>query len=50
MERSCSVIGNWINYRELHVGGDVLLIYGIEALSKFDMIIFVRAGTHSELF
>ena len=45
-----ALTGNWINYRELHVGGDFLLIYRIEALSKFDMIIFVRAGTHSELF
>lgn len=45
-----ALTGNWANYRELHVGGDFLLIYRIEALSKFDMIVFVRAGTHSELF
>ena len=45
-----ALTGNWINYRELYVGGDFLLIYRIEALSKFDMIVFVRAGTHSELF
>ena len=40
----------WKNCRELHVGGDFLLVYRIESLSKFDMIVFVRAGTHSELF
>ncbi len=40
----------WKNCRELHVGGDFLLIYRIESLSKFDMVVFVRTGTHSELF
>lgn len=45
-----ALTGNWINYRELHVGGDFLLIYRIEVLSKFDMVVFVRTGTHSELF
>ncbi|AYO56145.1 type II toxin-antitoxin system YafQ family toxin [Acinetobacter sp. WCHAc060025] len=45
-----ALTGNWVNYRELHVGGDFLLIYRIEPLSKFEMIVFVRAGTHSELF
>ena len=40
----------WKSCRELHVGGDFLLVYRIECLSKFDMIVFVRAGTHSELF
>ena len=40
----------WKNCRELHVGGDFLLVYRIESLSKFEMIVFVRAGTHSELF
>jgi mRNA interferase YafQ len=42
--------GKWDTYRELHVGGDFLLIYRVETLSKFDMVVFVRAGTHSELF
>ena len=40
----------WKNCRELHVGGDFLLIYRIESLSKFEMVVFVRTGTHSELF
>lgn len=40
----------WKNCRELHVGGDFLLVYRIESLSKFEMIVFVRVGTHSELF
>ena len=45
-----SLTGNWSNFRELHVGGDFLLIYRIEPLSKFEMVVFVRTGTHSELF
>lgn len=45
-----SLTGHWINYRELHVGGDFLLIYRAESLSKFEMIVFVCVGTHSELF
>jgi|JI102314DRNA_FD_contig_81_1723316_length_606_multi_2_in_0_out_0_1 mRNA interferase YafQ len=42
--------GNWKGYRELHVGGDFLLIYQVVSHSKYEEVIFVRAGTHSELF
>lgn len=38
--------GPWKDHRECHAGGDFLLIYQCEANS----IIFVRTGTHSELF
>lgn len=38
--------GNWADHRECHAKGDLLLIY----LLKADTVIFVRAGTHSELF
>lgn len=38
--------GDWANHRECHVGGDFLLIYRLDA----DSLIFVRAGTHAELF
>jgi mRNA interferase YafQ len=38
--------GDWADHRECHIGGDFLLIYRVEANS----IIFVRAGTHSDLF
>ena len=40
--------GKWSGYRECHIGGDVLLIY--ELGEKDDTIIFVRAGTHADLF
>jgi len=43
--------GDWAEHRECHVGGDFLLIYRADdAAGKSGTIIFVRAGTHSELF
>jgi mRNA interferase YafQ len=39
--------GDWAGYRECHVGGDFLLIY---TLRDDDVVIFVRTGTHAELF
>jgi mRNA interferase YafQ len=38
--------GEWSDCRECHLGGDFLLIYRLEG----DAIIFVRAGTHADLF
>lgn len=38
--------GDWKDHRECHIGGDFLLIYRLESKA----IIFVRAGTHAELF
>ena len=38
--------GDWADNRECHIGGDFLLIYQLEG----NAIIFVRSGTHSELF
>lgn len=38
--------GNWADHRECHIGGDFLLIYQLDG----NTLIFVRAGTHSELF
>jgi mRNA interferase YafQ len=40
--------GEWSTYRECHVGGDFLLIYLLDA--QAGSVVFVRAGTHSELF
>ena len=44
--RDHALAGDWVGHRECHVGGDFLLIYRFDG----DNIIFVRAGTHSELF
>lgn len=38
--------GDWTDHRECHAKGDLLLIYKIDR----DLVVFVRAGTHSELF
>ncbi len=38
--------GDWADHRECHIGGDFLFIYQVEG----NLINFVRAGTHSELF
>jgi mRNA interferase YafQ len=40
--------GEWSAHRECHVGGDFLLIYLLD--TEAGSIVFVRAGTHSELF
>ncbi|MDQ1263746.1 MAG: mRNA interferase YafQ [Campylobacterota bacterium] len=38
--------GNWKDFRECHLGGDMLLVY-----AKIDNeIILTRIGTHSEIF
>lgn len=38
--------GEWENFRECHIGGDLLLIYQIEAKA----IKLIRMGSHSQLF
>lgn len=45
-----ALTGNWANHRECHIGGDFLLIYRIDGSAEPEQIVFVRAGTHAELF
>ena len=42
--------GKYEGYRECHVKGDLLLLYRVETLSKIELLVFSRVGTHSELF
>lgn len=42
--------GEWADHRECHVGGDFLLIYRLDGAGAAEQIIFVRAGTHADLF
>ena len=42
--------GTWKDHRECHVGGDFLLIYRLSGSGAAEQIIFVRTGTHAELF
>jgi mRNA interferase YafQ len=44
--RDHELAGTWSDHRECHAKGDLLLIYRLEG----DEVIFVRAGSHSELF
>lgn len=38
--------GNWADQRECYIGGDFLLICRLDG----DTVVFVRAGTHADLF
>ncbi len=42
--------GEWQDHRECHIGGDFLLIYRMDSRGEDERIIFVRCGTHAELF
>lgn len=42
--------GQWQGHRECHVGGDFLLAYTLDDTVKAGAIVFVRAGTHADLF
>lgn len=42
--------GEWSDHRECHIGGDFLLIYQISRSGASEIINFVRAGTHADLF
>jgi mRNA interferase YafQ len=42
--------GDWAGYRECHIGGDFLLIYALDDDGKHGLVVFVRSGTHAELF
>lgn len=45
-----SLKGEWSDHRECHIGGDFLLIYQLNGSGVNEIISFVRAGTHAELF
>ena len=42
--------GTWQDHKECHIGGDFLLIYRIDDRTEDEMIVFVRCGTHADLF
>lgn len=42
--------GKWLECRDCHVRGDWVLIYRISATPTGEEIVFVRTGTHAELF
>ncbi|MBC7801854.1 MAG: type II toxin-antitoxin system YafQ family toxin [Gemmatimonadaceae bacterium] len=48
--RDHPLVGSWSDHRECHAGGDFLLIYRLNGKGTTATIVFVRCGTHSELF
>ena len=49
--RDHALKGDWHGHRECHIGGDFLLIYSVDdSAGKSGTVIFVRVGTHAELF
>ena len=42
--------GDWKDHRDCHIRGDWLLIYLIGLDKDGEFVVFVRTGTHSELF
>ena len=42
--------GDWEGHRECHIGGDFLLAYKLDDRARHGFIVFVRAGTHADLF
>lgn len=42
--------GEWDGHRECHIGGDFLLAYKLDNTSKVEQLVFVRAGSHADLF
>jgi mRNA interferase YafQ len=42
--------GDWEGHRECHIGGDFLLAYKLDNGGKHGLIVFVRTGTHGDLF
>ena len=49
--RDHALKGDWHGHRECHIGGDFLLIYSVDdTAGKSGTVIFVRVGTHAELF
>jgi mRNA interferase YafQ len=41
--------GDWDGHRECHIGGDFLLTYRLDS-AKVEQVVFVRAGSHADLF
>ena len=48
--RDHQLTGDWGNHRECHIGGDFLLIYRLDESARSGSVVFVRAGTHADLF
>lgn len=50
LDHALKVKGEWADHRECHIGGDFLLTYQLQGSGTNEIVSFVRAGTHAELF
>jgi mRNA interferase YafQ len=41
-----ALLGDWADFKEFHLGGDMLVIYKVSA----DEVVLTRIGTHAQLF
>ena len=48
--RDHALSGDWNGPRECHIGGDFLLTYKLDATGRTGLVVFVRTGTHADLF
>ena len=42
--------GDWEGHGECHIGGDFLLAYRLDGSGRAGFVVFVRAGSHTDLF
>ena len=42
--------GQWDGFRECHIGDDFLLAYKVDDSGRTGQVVFVRAGSHADLF
>ena len=42
--------GQWDGHRECHIGGDFLLAYKLADEGAPGLVVFVRTGSHADLF
>jgi len=42
--------GDWDGHRECHIGGDFLLAKKLVDSAKHVLVVYLRTGTHAELF
>ena len=45
-----ALTGDWAGHREFYIGGAFIVIYTLDDSGKSGLVVFVRSGTHSELF
>lgn len=45
-----ALTGDWADHRECHIGGDFLLIHRLSGSGDSEQVVFVRAGSHADLF